>query len=103
MQMSLPPLSERAVQSSITKLFRQMSVPYYDTSQPFRALITPGVPDLIVFHPRHGLAFIEVKSVSGRQSKAQQRFQQQCEAAGIRYVLGGVEAVAAWLNAVAGS
>lgn len=94
----LPEPTEKATQHAIKKLLKLMGLVYYDTSQPFRAKITPGVPDLLVFGPRHGFFVVEVKSPKGRQSAAQQQFASLCEAAGVPYILGGVQQVADFLN-----
>lgn len=93
---------EKHAQAKIKQLLRLAGGVVFDTSQPFRALITPGVPDLIAFVPRRGLVFIECKGPLGKQSKAQRGFQAQCEAAGVPYLLADrVEIVADWLNRAA--
>lgn len=48
--------------------------------------LRPGVADLVVWLPE-GIAYVEVKTATGRQSPAQVRFQERCERAGIRYYL----------------
>jgi len=45
-----------------------------------------GVADLCVLRP-DGVWFVEVKTPTGIQSKAQRSFQEQCAALGIRYEL----------------
>ncbi len=97
--LALPDASEASVQVGIKRLLSMLGVAYYDTSQPFRALITPGVPDLIAFHQGRGLFFIEVKSRTGRQSKAQQQFETLCRRSGIPYILGGTQQVIDFLQA----
>jgi hypothetical protein len=64
---------------------------------------TPGVPDLIVFHPTRGLFFVECKRPGGRQSNAQCEFQLYCAAARIPYILGGATEVATFLGAKSSS
>lgn len=94
---SVVPL-EKHVQSAIKKLLGYYDIAVYDTSQPFRAAVTPGVPDLLCFCTTRGFFVIECKSEDGRQSKAQREFQSHCEAAGVPYVLGGIENVATFLR-----
>ena len=89
---------EKHVQRAVKDLLRQMSIAVYDSSQPFAAKITPGVADLICFCPRRGLFFCEVKRKGGKQSPAQKVFQTHCEAAGIPYILGGVDEVSEFLQ-----
>ena len=86
-------VNESQVQSAVKRLYRSMGCKIYDTSQRRRADITPGIPDLIVFHPGKGLQwFHEVKVEGGRQSPAQKRFERDCIAAKSDYILGGVAA-----------
>lgn len=89
--------AEKTVQAEIKRLLGTHEIEVYDTSQPFRAAITPGVPDLLCFCPRRGFFVVEVKSATGKQSAAQLHFQHLCERAGVRYILGGVAAVTAFL------
>lgn len=93
----LPVPTEKQVQHAVKDLLRKLGCRVYDTSQPMRALITPGVPDLIVFHPLRGLLFIECKAHGGKQSEAQIDFQRLSEHAGIPYIVGGVEETLAFL------
>lgn len=93
----LPAQTEKQVQAEVKELLSICNVVAYDTSQPFRAAITPGVPDLLCFGPRHGFFVVEVKRPGGAQSAAQKQFQHHCERAGVPYVLGGVFAVLAFL------
>ena len=90
-------ITEKQVQKLVKEMLSICHVVIYDTSQPFRAAITPGVPDLLCFGPRHGFFVVEVKAPGGSQSPAQRLFQQHCEAAGVPYVLGGVDQVLAFL------
>lgn len=45
-----------------------------------------GVADLLVWWPK-GLGYMEVKTGSGKQSEAQKKFEERCQAAGIPYHL----------------
>ena len=67
---------------------------------------TPGVPDVIAFVPKptmrgHGMQialFIEVKrSVGGRLSPEQSAFRDHCRFSGQEHVVGGLNAVIAWM------
>lgn len=80
---------------------------YYDTSQPFRALITPGVPDLFVAgvvpsmsgagHYEFMVA-VETKAPgTGVQSRPQKLFQRRWQNAGHVYIMGGRKEVRAWM------
>jgi hypothetical protein len=89
--------SEKQVQAAVKEMLGKIGCRVYDTSQPMRALITPGVPDLIAFHPRRGLLFIECKAPGGKLSEAQEDFQRLCRQAGIHHIVGGVEDVLAFL------
>jgi hypothetical protein len=93
---------ERRIQAKIKQLLKLHHCAIWDTSQYFRAAITAGLPDLVVFCPKRGLFFVEVKARDGRQSKAQRGFQERCEQAGVPYILGGLEVVAAWVNGTVG-
>lgn len=90
--------TEKETQHAVRRLLASVGARVWDTSQPFRAKITPGLPDLLAFVPGRGLVFIECKRPGGKQSPAQREFQAECEAAGVPYVLGGVDEVAAYLN-----
>lgn len=46
--------------------------------------LLPGVADLCVLRP-DGVWFVEVKTPTGAQSKAQRSFQEQCASLGFRY------------------
>jgi len=86
-------MTEKETQAAVKKLYRDAGAIVYDTSQPRRAQITPGVPDLIVFLTWRGkgyMFFHEVKTSAGRQSSAQKGFQDSCDRAGETYLLGGV-------------
>lgn len=84
---ALPVATEKQVQHAIKKFLDQIGCAVYDTSQPFRAAITPGVADLVVFHPTRGMFFVECKKPGGRQSPPQRVFERQCFGAKVPYVL----------------
>ena len=66
---------------------------------------TPGVPDLLAFlprrAPRYGWQFlvIECKGRGGRLRPDQVRFEELCRWAEIPHIVGGLDAVIAWLVA----
>lgn len=66
---------------------------------------TPGICDVLAFIPRtnarawYELVAIETKAPGGRLSSAQKRFRAACERAGVEHIVGGVDAVLAWLRA----
>jgi hypothetical protein len=89
--------TEKEVQHAVRRLLDVHGVAVYDTSQPFRAAITAGVPDMRYFCERRGFVVVEVKRPGGKQSPEQGVFAERCANAGVPYVLGGVDAVAAFL------
>lgn len=89
---------EKAVQYDVKNLYQQIGGLVWDTSQPFAAKITPGVPDLFVALPRCNVAFFhEVKSARGKLSLPQQRFAETAMACDLRVVVGGVPEAVEWL------
>ena len=74
--------TEKQTQAGITKALRMLGAAVWDTSQPHRAKITPGLPDLLVFH-RGRFTFAEVKRPGGKLTKPQKVFRDECEAAGV--------------------
>lgn len=92
--------SEKEIQAATKKALEVLGFEVWDTSQPFAAAITPGVPDLIVAG-RGVVAFIEMKSANGTQSDAQAFFQMMVEANGGTYLLARSEAdVIAWAEGI---
>jgi hypothetical protein len=81
---TLPTPKEKALQGSITRVLRMLGAAVWDTSQPHRALITKGLPDLLVFH-RGRFTFVEVKRPGGRLTEGQRTFQAECQAAGVEH------------------
>ena len=89
------PDSEKAVAHRVGHIYAALGAFIAWTSQYRPSMVTPGLPDMIVLLPRgKGVLFHEVKRPGGRQSPAQKAFQESCETAGVRYVLGGADA--AW-------
>lgn len=75
---------EKDAQQAIKQLLKLRQIPYWDTSQPRAAMVTAGVPDLIVCPPGR-LLFVEVKAPGGTLSLPQRQFWMLCRAAGIPY------------------
>lgn len=78
---------EKTVQEHVKEALAVFGWQVWDTSQPFRAAITPGLPDLICLHPRRGVLFVEVKAPRGTLSAAQRAFQAACQSAGVCYLV----------------
>lgn len=92
--------TEKQIQAACKKLLKQMGFAVWDTSQPFRARITPGIADLFVAGRGYN-AWIECKAGYNKQSKEQEEFQREVEAHGGMYVLARSEQdVADWINAL---
>lgn len=77
-------MTEKQVQADIKKYLRTVGASVWDTSQPRAAMITPGLPDLIVVF-RGRLAFVEVKTEKGKLSPAQEVFRAEVAGAGHDY------------------
>lgn len=78
--------SEEEIQEGVKELLTTAGFAVWDTSQPFAAAITPGLPDL--YAVGRGLClWIECKSAKGVQSDAQKGFQKAVESNGGTYVL----------------
>ena len=91
-------MGETAVQAECKALYRAVGCLIWDTSQKRRALITPGLPDLLVFHlGKRAFFFHEIKATAP-QSAEQRRFEQTCETCGITYLLGGVDVARDYLR-----
>lgn len=91
--------SEADEQRYVYHLLVKCGAAVYWMSQPRATMQSRGVPDLLVFHPLRGFAFVEVKAENGRMSTPQREFQHLCGEAGIVYIVGGVEKVRDWLGA----
>lgn len=78
---------EKAVQTAIKTYLRLRGARVYDTSQPRAAMVTAGLADLIVFDPRCGLVFVEVKAPFGRLTEAQLTFAAACRSARVPYLV----------------
>lgn len=96
-----PRISEKVIYEACAELYRLAGCRVKRFSQARAARQTPGIPDLKLFAMRVRKAWWhEVKTPTGRQSLDQVVFQQEAEACGEVYVLGGIEAARAQLIAV---
>lgn len=68
---------EKQIQLAIRQVLQLYPVTVYDTSQPFKAAITPGLPDLIVFGFGR-VTFAEIKRADGALTPAQEIFRDLC-------------------------
>lgn len=82
--------TERTIQRQVVAHFRAMGWSVYVTSSRQRSRIADGFPDLWCMKPGRGGLWFETKGPNGKQRPAQVSFQAACDAAGVRYVLGGV-------------
>jgi hypothetical protein len=100
---------EKAIQRDVVGLYRSVGAQVWDTSQPFRALITPGLPDLWVVIRARGyrarvlkhqsIAFWhETKRPGAKLSPAQKRFKEEAAACGLWVVVGGVAEAVTFLQ-----
>lgn len=104
---------EKHEQAQIVRLLRTLSAHLWVTGVPRRrgdfqgAMRTPGLPDVFAFVPVrqrcvqtwHFVA-IEVKAHGGRLRPEQATFQACCRLAGVAHVVGGLDAVMAWLVSI---
>ena len=96
---------EKEIQLEVVKLYRAHGCVVYNFSQARASKQSPGVGDLYVFWPAMRgdgptAWWHETKTPTGKQSPAQLVFQQFCESCHVGYVLGGVLAAAAKLDAI---
>lgn len=100
--MTAPRVSERVVQAQIVALLRSLGAKVYVLGTVRRrgdyqgTMQSPGIADLLVFLRGRQL-WVECKAAGGRMSPAQVEFQALCGMAGVAHVVGGVDAVLAWL------
>ncbi len=90
---------EKDVQTRVARFYASCGCHVYSTSQYRASRMAIGIPDLYVVHPRIGGFWHEVKRPGGKQSDGQHLFQVEVEAAGVGYVLGGIDEAQAFLTA----
>ncbi len=92
---------EKSVQGDVVNLYKGVGCKVWDTSQPFRAAITRGLPDLVVFLSRkQTMWWHETKAEDGKQSEEQAGFENLCELTHQTYLLGGVDVAIAHLKSL---
>jgi hypothetical protein len=90
---------EKAIRKDCIDRYRANGCVVYDTEQRRKTRGTPGVSDLIVFHHRTmSHWYHEVKAPTGELEPSQRNFKEDCDACGIPYVVGGIEAAEAALD-----
>lgn len=105
----LPRVSEKVEQAHIVQLLRSIGARVYVIGHPspadgraFRGTgQTPGIPDLLAFLHASArepeLLFVEAKARGGRLRPEQAEFQDLARRAHVSHVVGGLDAVIAWL------
>lgn len=92
---------ERALELDLVTLFEKLGCTVIRFSERRRTRITPGVADLKVYCPARGASFwMEVKTLTGKQSDEQRAFEQLVRSCGEQYVCGGMEAALQHLRAI---
>lgn len=86
------------MQTRVARFYASCGCHVYPLSQYRPSRVAIGIPDLYVVHPRIGGFWHEVKRPGGKQSDGQHVFQVEVEAAGVGYVLGGVDEAHAFLT-----
>jgi len=81
---------ERQEQAYIARVLREFGFTVRSTSQARASKVTPGLPDLLLFHrEKRFFAFFEVKRADGgRVSPAQQEFAEDCAATATAHFIG---------------
>lgn len=90
---------EYSTQRAVVKRFVALGGEVWVTSQNKRIKIRPGLPDVWVFFPVHGVGgwFETKRPVGGRYAPAQIAFRDWCRACRIPWGGGSVAAAEAWL------
>jgi hypothetical protein len=78
---------EKDVQRTVYRLLVKCGCKVYWMSQARKTRQTRGIPDLIAFSPRKGLAFIECKAKGEKPRKDQRTFANWCNLTGVTYIL----------------
>jgi hypothetical protein len=91
---------EKDTQADVVKLFRAYGCTVYNLSQPRHAkYLTPGIPDLWVFHraSRQAWWWETKRPVGGKLSPAQVEFAQFCDETRVQHGVGSRADVESWL------
>lgn len=78
---------EKRVQSAVVKNLRAMGWFVTSFSQPQRAMMTAGVPDLCAMHWKYGTIWIEVKAPGGKCRTAQLAWHGHARKSGARVIV----------------
>lgn len=90
--------SEAEVERVADQIMGALGFAIIRLSQRRASKVTAGVPDRYYVHPRRLLAvWVELKSATGRPRPEQLQFAQLCRDADLAHVLGGIDALRAWL------
>jgi hypothetical protein len=100
--LKVPRIPERTVQADIVRLLRTLGFAVWVTGtvrprgdHPGTCM-TPGLADILAFG-RGRLLCVEVKARGGQLRPSQVAFRDECQAAGVAHVAGGVDDVVDWL------
>lgn len=99
---------ERAIQAQGVRLLKTLGAAVWTIGTTRRkgdymgTMQTPGLPDVLAFLPVRGLRerrllVWEAKAPKGRLRPEQAEFRDQCLFAGVAHVVGGTDALVAWL------
>jgi hypothetical protein len=84
------PTPETLEKKAITRFLQFKGIFYYHNLAGLG--VYPGIPDLTAI--KDGIVYqIEVKALGGRQSDYQKQFQENWEASGGTYIIGGIDEV----------
>lgn len=84
---------EKAIQAEVVKTYRAFGFKVYSTSQPQKALMSPGIADLHLMHPTRRVAlWHETKTIDGKLRPDQVVFREDCIASNQLHTYGGVSA-----------
>lgn len=96
--------TEKEVERACMEFYGLFGGSVWKLSQPRHTMQTRGLPDLLVFcldaEGRMWSAWHEVKRPGGKQSVFQTGFQAYAVLAGMRYLLGGLDAAKVWLQEI---
>lgn len=84
---------EREVQAAVIRFYQTLGCEVVRFAEGRRTRITPGWPDLAVFHLTKKAFWVhECKRQGGKQSGQQHIVELWCQSCGVPYILGGVQA-----------
>lgn len=89
---------EKEVATRVGRVYASFGCSVDSTQQYRPSRQAVGIPDFYVMRAGLGGWWHEVKRPGGKQSAGQVDFQRRCEAAGVPYVLGGVDEAFAYLR-----